>query len=53
VGSWRIDETYVRFNGRWTYLYRALDSAGDTIDFLLSPKRDAIAAKLFLQAGVA
>jgi DDE domain len=41
--SWRVDETYVRVNGRWTYLYRALDSKGDTIDFLLSPKRDAVA----------
>src|SRR3954471_16388872 len=36
--SWRVDETYVRVQGRWTYLYRAIDSAGNTIDFLLSPK---------------
>ena len=43
--SWRVDETYVRVAGRWTYLYRAVDSAGDTIDFLLSPYRDRIAAK--------
>jgi transposase-like protein len=50
--SWRVDETYVRVNGRWTYLYRAVDSTGDTIDFLLSPKRDAIAAKLFLQLAL-
>ena len=48
-GSWRVDETYVRVKGVWTYLYRAIDSTGDTIDFLLSPKRDAVAAKLFLQ----
>jgi transposase, IS6 family len=47
--SWRVDETYVRVAGQWTYLYRAIDSAGDTIDFLLSPKRDRIAAKAFLQ----
>src|SRR6516164_4561823 len=33
TGSWRVDETYIRVNGRWTYLYRAVDSAGDTIDF--------------------
>jgi transposase-like protein len=39
--SWRVDETYLRVAGKWTYLYRAVDSAGDTIDFLLSPKRDA------------
>ena len=37
--SWRIDETYVRVAGRWTYLYRAVDSSGETIDFMLSPKR--------------
>ena len=35
--SWRVDETYIRVAGHWTYLYRAVDSAGDTIDFLLSP----------------
>ena len=50
--SWRVDETYVRVGGRWTYLYRAIDSAGDTIDFLLSPKRDRIAAKSFLQLAL-
>jgi IS6 family transposase len=31
--SWRVDETYIRVAGQWTYLYRAVDSAGDTIDF--------------------
>ena len=46
--SWRVDETYVRGAGKWTYLYRAVDSSGDTIDFMLSPKRDAVAAKHFL-----
>jgi transposase, IS6 family len=50
--SWRVDETYVRVAGQWTYLYRAVDSAGDTIDFMLSPKRDAIAAKHFLQLAL-
>ena len=35
-GSWRVDETYLRVAGKWTYLYRAADSTGDTIDFLLS-----------------
>ena len=43
--SWRVDETYVRVKGRWCYLYRAIDSAGATIDFLLSAFRDADAAK--------
>ena len=50
--SWRVDETYIRVAGRWTYLYRAVDSAGDTIDFLLSPYRDRIAAKAFLQLAL-
>ena len=49
--SWRVDETYVRVAGTWTYLYRAIDSAGNTIDFLLSPKRDLTAAKAFLQSA--
>ena len=40
-----MDETYVRVKGRWCYLYRAIDSAGATIDFLLSAFRDADAAK--------
>jgi transposase-like protein len=43
--SWRVDETYVRVKGRWCYLYRAIDSKGATIDFLLSAFRDADAAK--------
>jgi transposase-like protein len=46
--SWRIDETYIRIKGKWRYLYRAVDSAGATLDFLLSAKRDATAAKRFL-----
>jgi len=48
----RVDETYVRVAGNWTYLYRAVDSAGDTIDFMLSPKRDLTAAKLFLRLAL-
>ena len=43
--SWRVDETCVRVKGRWCYLYRAIDSAGATIDFLLSAFHDADAAK--------
>jgi transposase, IS6 family len=50
-GSWRVDETYVRVKGRWTYLYRAVDSCGPTIDSLLSAKRDAGAAKRVLPEG--
>jgi transposase, IS6 family len=50
--SWRVDETHVRVAGQWTYLYRAVDSAGDTIDFMLSAKRDLTAAKLFLRLAL-
>jgi transposase, IS6 family len=46
--SWRVDETYVRVKGKWRYLYRAVDSSGATIDFLLSAKRHAAAAERFL-----
>lgn len=42
------DETYVKVRGKWTYLYRAVDKRGDTIDFYLSPTRSAKAAKRFL-----
>src|SRR5438270_1005267 len=48
-GSWRTDETYVRVAGRWTYLHRAVDSTGATIDFLLSEHRDLTAARSFFQ----
>jgi transposase, IS6 family len=50
--SWRVDETYVRVAGKWTYLYRAIDSTGNTLDFMLSPRRDLIAAKAFLQLAI-
>ena len=43
--SWRVDEAYIRVKGKWVYLYRAVDSTGATIDFLLSAKRDAAAAR--------
>src|SRR5262249_35805316 len=46
--SWRVDETYIRVKGKWVYLYRAVDSSGATIDFLLSAKRDSAAAERFL-----
>ncbi|MFC7544756.1 IS6 family transposase [Siccirubricoccus deserti] len=51
-GSWRVDETYIRVKGRWTYLYRAVDSRGQTIDFLLAAKRDAAAAKRFFRKAL-
>ena len=47
--SWRVDETYIRVKGKWRYLYRAVDSFGATIDFLLSARQDAAAAERFLR----
>ena len=48
-----MDETYIRVKGRWTYLYRAVDSRGQTIDFLLSARRDTAAAKRFFRKAIA
>jgi transposase, IS6 family len=49
--SWRVDETYVKVKGRWRYLYRAIDKNGATLDFYLSERRNAKAAKRFLGAA--
>ncbi len=46
--SWRVDETYIRVKSRWKYLYRAIDKEGKTLDFFLSDRRNAKAAKRFL-----
>ena len=51
-GSWRMDETYVKVRGEWTYLYRAVDKAGKTVEFHLSRKRDVNAAKAFLRKAM-
>ena len=51
-GSWRVDETYIKVNGVWSCLYRAVDSLGQTIDFLLSAKRDAAAAQCFFRKAL-
>ncbi len=45
--SWKVDETYIKVRKNWMYLYRAVDSEGNTLEFLLSPTRDAEAAKRF------
>ena len=45
--SWKVDETYIKVKKVWMYLYRAIDSQGTTLEFLLSPTRDAEAAKRF------
>ena len=48
VTSWQLDETYVKVNGKWFYLYRAIDKHGDTLDIYFSPKRNRHAAYEFL-----
>lgn len=50
--SWRVDETYIKVKGAWMYLYRAVDSDGNTIEFMLSPTRDAFSAKRFLRKAL-
>jgi transposase-like protein len=50
--SWRLDETYVKINGKWAFLYRAVDKEGHTIDFLLTPPRDRDAAEAFLRKAI-
>jgi transposase-like protein len=47
--SYRLDETYVKVGTQWKYLYRAIDSTGQTIEFMLSAKRDVSAAKRFFK----
>ncbi|MDQ9130386.1 IS6 family transposase [Serratia fonticola] len=49
---WRMDETYIKIKGQWKYLYRAVDTAGDTIDFLLTTKRDSAAALRFFRKAI-
>jgi transposase, IS6 family len=50
--SWRVDETYVKVKGQWLYLYRGVDSKGNTIDFYLSKTRDKKAAKCFFKKAL-
>ena len=47
--SWRVDETYIKIKGVWKYLYRAVDSEGNTLDFMLSAKRDGKAVARFFR----
>jgi len=51
--SWRMDETYVRVRGKWQYLYRAVDKHGNTLDFMLSERRNTAAAKRFFANALA
>lgn len=50
--TWHIDEAYIRVRGRWMYLYRAIDSNGDTIEFWFSERRNFTAAKRFLRRAL-
>ena len=54
---WRMDwsgipETYIKIKGEWKYLYRAVDKQGDTVDFLLTARRDKKAARRFLNKAI-
>ena len=49
---WRMDETYIKVKGKWRYYYRALDKQGNTIDFLLTAKRDKKAALRFFKKAI-
>ncbi|MCK4207129.1 IS6 family transposase [Brucella pituitosa] len=51
--SWRVDKTYLKVRGKWTYLYRAVDHDGQTLDFLLSERRDLAAARRFFKKAIA
>ena len=50
--SWRVDETYVKVKGQWKYLYRAVDKAGNTVDFLLRAHRDKTAARRYFEKAI-
>jgi transposase, IS6 family len=50
--AYRVDETYIKIKKQWYYLYRAVDAAGQTIDFLLRKTRDANAAERFFQKAL-
>lgn len=50
--SWRMDETYIKVGGQWKYLYRAVDKAGNTVDFLLRAHRDKAAARRYFEKAM-
>jgi putative transposase len=52
ANSWRMDETYIKVKGKWTYLYRAVDSNDQTIDFLFSDRRDRASDRRFFKRAI-
>ena len=52
TGRWHVDETYIKVRGRWMYLYRAIDSNGDTVEFWFSERRNLTAARRFLRRAL-
>lgn len=52
TGKWHVDETYIKVRGQWKYLYRAIDSNGDTVEFWFSERRNLSAAKGFLRKAL-
>ncbi|MBC8719734.1 IS6 family transposase [Ochrobactrum sp. Marseille-Q0166] len=50
--SWRVDETYIKVRGQWTYLYRAVDREGQTLDFMFSEHRNLGAARPFFKKAI-
>ncbi|MFC1457774.1 IS6 family transposase [Microvirga arabica] len=52
TGKWHMDETYIKVRGQWRYLYRAIESNGDTVEFWFSERRNLAAAKRFLRKAL-
>jgi putative transposase len=52
TGKWHVDETYIKVRGRWRFLYRAIDSHGDTVEFWFSERRNLTAAQRFLHKAL-
>ncbi len=50
--SWRVDETYIKVNVQWRYLYRAIDEQGQTVDFLMSKNLDKTAGVRFFKKAI-
>lgn len=50
--SWRMEETYIKVKGKWTYYYRAVDKSGKTLDFMLSERRDEASATAFFTRAI-